>query len=154
MNATSNNWRICMSVILFALIGSVGAVERPNLSFDERARSADFVVVADVAGLMPFIGQEFDKFYRVQVRVAAVLKGNVTIGDHLEVRVDQTIAEQRNNCCDTGAVYVLFLRRRGAVFHFVGSPLGAIPVEFVQRPGLQPPIKHHCHSARQVAKCG
>lgn len=48
--------------------------------------------------------------------------------------LDHTIAERRNDCCETGGVYVLFLRERGGIFQFVGSPLGAIPVQLARPP--------------------
>ena len=73
--------------------------------------------------------KEFDKFYRVSARVAGVLKGKAKIGDRIEVVVNGTISEQRNDCCVPGKMYVMFLEFIDGKFYFVGSPIGAIPVE-------------------------
>lgn len=91
---------------------------------------AELVVVVDAVEPQPFVGREFDKFYRVRGRVAGVIKGNAAVGDRLEVVVDQSIAEQRNDCCTPGGVYVLFLREQDGRHYIVGSPLGTTRSSF------------------------
>jgi hypothetical protein len=129
MKTTLNNWLAVLLLSLFAAAGNACAVERTRPSIEERIQGAELVIVADGIALLPHAGKEFDKFFRVQARVASVLKGQAKIGDRIEVVVDNTIAEQRNDCCAPGKVYVLFLRRKDGKYHFVGSPLGAVPVE-------------------------
>lgn len=73
--------------------------------------------------------KEFNKFYRVSARVAGILKGKAKIGDRVEVVVDGTISEQRNDCCAPGKMYVMFLELTDGKFYFVGSPLGAVQIE-------------------------
>ena len=131
MNTTSSNGLALLLLALVTMAGNASAVARPNPSLEERTQEAELVVVADGVEPQPLVGREFDKFYRVQVRVAGVLKGNATIGDRLVV-VDNTIAEYRNDCCTSGQLYVMFLREHDGQYHFVGSPLGAIPVALSQ----------------------
>ncbi|KLD77065.1 hypothetical protein XhyaCFBP1156_20130 [Xanthomonas hyacinthi] len=100
---------------------------------EQRVQSAELVVVTDDIELLPHTSQEFDKFFRVKARVASVLKGQAAIGDRIEMVVDNTIAERRNDCCVPGNVYVLFLREQGGKYHFVGSQPGAILVELQGR---------------------
>lgn len=125
MSDTSIGWLACM---LLALPGSACAVERPNPSLDERVRESELVVVADNIQPQSFAGREFGRFYRVKVRVTGVLKGGANVGDRIEVVVDNTIAERRNDCCTPGQSYVLFLREHDGRYVFVGSPLGAVPI--------------------------
>ena len=124
-----NRW-VYLSLML--CIGSACAVEPPNPSLESRVRDAELVIVVDEIELLPRSPKEFDKYYRVSARAAGVLKGKVGIGDRIEVVVDATISEQRNSCCIPGHTYVLFLKRWDDKYVFVGSPLGAIPVEFQQ----------------------
>lgn len=133
MTSTSNNWAACLLLALVAVVGSACAVERTRPSIEQRVQSAELVIVADDIQQLPKVGKEFDKFFRVQARVASVLKGKAAIGDRIEVVVDNTIAEQRNDCCALGKVYVLFLRQKDGRYSFVGSPLGAVPVELQER---------------------
>ncbi|MEN5116042.1 hypothetical protein ABE488_01730 [Luteimonas sp. TWI662] len=126
MNATSNN---LLAALLLTLSGGACAVERPNPSLEERVQGAELVVVADSAEPQPFTGREFDKFYRVKVRVAGVLKGDAKMGDRIEVVVNNTIAEHRNDCCVAGKAYAMFLQQQDGKYLFVGSPLGAVPIE-------------------------
>ncbi|WP_242163619.1 hypothetical protein [Lysobacter sp. M15] len=133
MKATLNNWLPVLLLSLPACIGNACAVERTRPSIEERVQSAELVVVTDDIELLPNTGQEFDKFFRVRARVASVLKGQVAVGDRIEVVVDNTIAERRNDCCVPGNVYVLFLRERAGKYHFVGSPSGAVLVELKGR---------------------
>lgn len=133
MKATSNNWLPVLLLSLLTAAGNACAVERPRPSIEERVQGAELVIVADGIEQLPHAGKEFDKFFRVQVRVASVLKGQAKVGDRIEVVVDDTIAELRNDCCAPSRVYVLFLRRKADQYYFVGSPLGAVPVE-LQRP--------------------
>ena len=111
------------------MAGNACAVERPNPSLEERVASAELVAVLDGIEPVPYEGKEFDKFYRVSARVAGVLKGAARVGDRIEVLVDGTISEHRNECCEAGKSYVMFLREREGRFVFVGSPLGAVPLE-------------------------
>lgn len=115
--------------------GSACAVERPRPAIENRVKNADLVIVADDIQPLPIEGNEFDKFFRVHARIATVLKGDAAVGDHIEVIVDNTIAELRNDCCIPGKIYVLFLRHEsGKRYSFVGSPPGAIQVE-LKEPG-------------------
>lgn len=127
--------RITLAALLQALAGNACAVERSNPSLDERIQGAELVVVADSIEPQPFTGREFDKFHRVKVRGASVLKGSAKVGDHIEVVVNNTIAEHRNDCCAPGKAYVLFLRQQDGRYLFVGSPLGAVPVELAGQGG-------------------
>ncbi len=115
---------------LLALTGPAFGVDRPNLSLEERSAVAELVAVVDDIELIPNEGQEFDKLYRVSARVAGVLKGEAKVGDRIVVVVDGTISEHRNDCCESGKSYVVFLREREGRYMFVGSPLGAVPLEF------------------------
>lgn len=124
-----SSWLQIMLLSLFVMVGNAGAVERPRLSIEKRIQDAELVIVADDIELLPRAGREFDKFYRVEARVAGVLKGHAAVADRIEVVVDNTIAEYQNDCCAEGKVYVLFLRKKGEQYHFVGSPSGAVPVE-------------------------
>ncbi|MDH5821556.1 hypothetical protein QFW77_00915 [Luteimonas sp. RD2P54] len=114
---------------LVALAGNVCAVDRPNLSLEERVAAAELVAVVDAIEPIPYDGKEFDKFYRVSARVAGVLKGDAKVSDRIEVVVDGTISEHRNDCCEAGKSYVVFLREREGRYLFVGSPLGAVPLK-------------------------
>lgn len=135
MKTMSNN--LLPIVLAMLLTGAACAVERPRPPVEERVKVADLVIVADGIQKLPKTNKEFDKFFRVQARVAGVLKGPAKVGDHVEVVVDNTISELRNNCCEPGKVYVLFLRRWEGKYAFVGSPLGAVPVELLGQT-LQP----------------
>jgi len=134
MKDTLNNWLPVLLLSMVAIVGNACAVEHSRPSIEERVQVAELVVVADDIELLPHTGQEFDKFFRVKARVASVLKGKATIGDRIEVAVDNTIAELRNDCCARGRVYVLFLREKDGKYHFVGSPEGAVPVELAIAP--------------------
>lgn len=92
-------------------------------------------MVADGAKPQPFTDREFDKFYRVNVRVAGVLKGDARVGDRIEVVVNNIIAEHRNDCCIPGKAYVLFLQEQDGKYVFVGSPMGAVPIELAGQEG-------------------
>lgn len=118
-----------MAALLLTLAGSACAVERPNPSLEERVQGAELVVVADSAEPQPFTGREFDKFYCVKVRVAGVLKGDAKVGERIEVVVNNTIAEHRNDCCIPGKTYVLFLQQQDGKYLLLGSPLGAVPID-------------------------
>lgn len=130
----SNNWLPLLLLTVLAT-GSACAVERAKPPIEERVKGADLVIVADGIEQLPHTGKEFGKFFRVEARVASVLKGQAKIGDRIEVVVDNTIAELRNDCCAPGKVYVLFLRQKVGKYYFVGSPLGAVPVE-LQAPAM------------------
>lgn len=134
MNATSNSLTILLSLAFAAATDNAYAVARPNPSLEERTQESELVVVADAVEPQPFVGREFDKFYRARFRVASVLKGNAAVGDRLEVVVNNSIAEHRNDCCTSGQVYVMFLSKHDGRYYFVGGPLGAIPVELSQAP--------------------
>lgn len=131
MKGTLNNWLPVLLLSMVAVVGSACAVERSRPFIEEQVQGAELVVVADGIELLSHTGREFDKFFRVKVRVASVLKGQAAIGDRIEVVVDNTIAELRNNCCAPGRVYVLFLREKDGKYHFFGSPEGAITVDLV-----------------------
>lgn len=121
-----NKW----SLLLVAVISNNAcAVERPNPSIEQRVAKAELIVVVDSVRPLPHAAKEFDKFYRAEARVAGVLKGKADIGERIEVVVNNTIAENRNNCCTAGQSYVLFLRPYQGKYVFVGSPNGAIPLE-------------------------
>lgn len=126
MNATSSN---LLAALLLTLTGNACAVERPKSSLEERVQGAELVVVADGAEPQPFAGREFDKFYRVKMRIAGLLKGNARTGDRIEVVVNNTIAEHRNDCCIPGKTYVLFLKQQDGKYLLFGSPLGAVPID-------------------------
>lgn len=113
-------------LLALALAGNACAVERRIPSLEERATTAPLVAVVDSIEPIPHEGKEFDRFYRVNARVAGVLKGDAKVGDRLEVIVDGTISELRNDCCEAGKSYVVFLRKQEGRYVFVGSPLGAI----------------------------
>lgn len=123
---------LIIAIAALPVLGSSGAcaVERPNPSAEERVRDAELVVVVDGIEMLPKTSREFDKFYRVSARIAGVVKGGAAIGDRIEVVVDATIAEHRNDCCEPGRKYVTFLRKKGEHYQFVGSPLGTIPLQF------------------------
>lgn len=123
-------WNKAALLLALAFAGNACAVDRPNPSLEERAAAAELIAVVDAIEPIPHEGKEFDKFYRVSARVAGVLKGEARIGDRIVVVVDGTISERRNDCCDVGKPYVVFLREREGRYMFVGSPLGAVPVEF------------------------
>ncbi|PZP58822.1 MULTISPECIES: hypothetical protein [Pseudoxanthomonas] len=122
----SSKWGVAL---LALTLGDAGAVERPQPPLETRVRDANLVAVVDAVERLPATAKEFDKFYRVRVRVAGVLKGDARIGDHIEVVVNGTISEQRNDCCVPGRTYVMFLAPKDGRFYFVGSPLGAVPVD-------------------------
>jgi hypothetical protein len=123
-----------LSILLATVIaGNACAIERPNPSLEKRVALAELVVVVDGIKPLPRTAKEFDKFYRVQARVAGVLKGKAAIGKPIEVLVDNSISELRNNCCTVGQSYVLFLRQHEGRYVFVGSPNGAIPLNFQKR---------------------
>lgn len=129
MKGTLNNRIPILLLSMAAVVGNACAVERSRPSIEERVQGAELVVVADGIELLQNTGREFDKFFRVNARVAGVLKGHVMIGDRIEMVVDNTIAELGNDCCAPGRVYVLFLREKDGKYHFVGSPEGAVLVE-------------------------
>lgn len=120
------------ALLALALTGNACAVDRPNPTLEQRAQDAELVAVVDTVEPIPHEAKEFDKFYRVHARVAGVLKGKATVGDRIEVVVDGTISELRNDCCEAGRAYVLFLRRREGKYVFVGSPNGAVPLDLQQ----------------------
>lgn len=121
-----SKWSLLLAVVI---AGNACAVERPNPSLEIRSKKAGLVVVADEIERLPMTGKEFSKFYRVSARVAGILKGKAKIGDRIVVVVDGTISEQRNDCCVPGKTYVMFLELADGKFYFVGSPLGAVPLE-------------------------
>jgi len=135
-------WSETALLLPLALVGNACAVNRPGLPLDERVAAAELVAVVDAIEPIPHEGNEFDKFYRVSARVAGVLKGDARVGECIVVVVDGTISELRNDCCEAGKSYVVFLRQQGGQgrYLFVGSPLGAIPL------GLQ--SNHGTHGAR------
>lgn len=116
-------------LLALALAGNACAVERRISTFEERAGTAQLVAVVDSVEPIPHEGKEFDRFYRVNARVAGVLKGDAKVDDRLEIIVDGTISELRNDCCQPGKSYVVFLREQEGQYAFVGSPLGAIPLD-------------------------
>ena len=118
------------SLMLSALVvGNACAIERPNPSIEDRVAKAELIVVVEDVKPLPRTPKEFDKFYRVEARVAGVLKGKADIGTHIEIVVNNTISEHRNMCCTTGQAYVLFLHQHDGAYVFVGSPNGAIPLD-------------------------
>lgn len=120
-----SKWALLLAAVV---VGNACAVERPNPSIEERVAKAELIVVVDGVKPLPYSDKEFDKFYRVEARVAGVLKGKAAIGKRIEVVVNDTIAEYRNQCCAAGQSYVLFLRLYKGKYVFVGSPNGAIPL--------------------------
>lgn len=122
------------AILLATVIaGNACAIERPNPSLETRVARAELVVVVDGIKPLPRTAKEFDKLYRVQARVAGILKGKAEVGKTIEVVVDNTISELRNNCCAVGQSYVLFLRQHKGKYLFVGSPNGAVPLDFQKR---------------------
>ena len=121
-----SRWSLLLTVVI---AGNACAVERPNPSIEDRVAKAELIVVVDGVKPLPHSVKEFDKFYRLEARVAGVLKGKADIGKRIEIVVDDTIAEHRNKCCTAGQSYVLFLRQLQGKYVFVGSPNGAIPLE-------------------------
>jgi hypothetical protein len=126
-------WSKAALLLTLGLAGSACAVDRPNPSLEERAAGAELVAVVDAIEPIPHEGKEFDQFYRVSARVAGVLKGGAEVGDRIVVVVDGTISELRNDCCEAGRSYVVFLREWKGRYVFVGGPLGAVPLEFQAR---------------------
>lgn len=124
-------WNKAALLLSLALAGNACAVDRPNPPLEERAAAAALVAVVDAIEPIPHEGKEFDKFYRVSARVAGVLKGDAQVGERIVIVVDGTISELRNDCCEVGKPYVVFLRPQEGQgrYLFVGSPLGAIPLE-------------------------
>lgn len=136
------------SLLLFLLLPfweCAEAVERPNPTAEFRVKNSDLVVVVNAVEVLPHEGIEFDKFFRIKARVAGVLKGKAEIDDFVEVVIDNTISELRNDCCTQQGSYVLFLKKfDGNKYSLVGSPLGAIPLNLAAPPRLQeqPAIPH------------
>ena len=128
MNATPSKLLLMLLLPLTVVVGNAYAVERPNPSLEERVQAAELVVVVDDIEHLPKTSQEFSKFFRVKTRIAGVLKGQIEIGERIEVVVDNTISELKNDCCSSGQAYVLFLREKEGKYYFVGSPLGSIPL--------------------------
>lgn len=115
--------------LLLAISGCAGAVDRPNPTAEFRLKNSDLVVVVNEVEILPHKGIEFDKFFRIKARIAGVLKGRAEINDFIEVVIDNTISELRNDCCTQQGAYVLFLKKfDGNKYSLVGSPLGAIPL--------------------------
>lgn len=123
------NKLISLLLMLVAACGAVHAVEPPNPSVEIRLHDAQLVVVVNEIELLPKAANEFGKYYRVRARVVGVIKGRISIGERIEIVVDATVSELRNACCEQGHAYVLFLTSEGSKFSFVGSPLGAIPLD-------------------------
>ncbi len=139
MKGTLNKWLPALLLSTVALVGNACAVEMTRPSLEERVKGAELIVVADNIEQLPHAGKQFNKFFRVKARVASVLKGQAKIGDHIEVVVDNTIAELRNDCCSQGQVYVFFLRAKDGKYQFVGSPSGSVLVELQARKASQRP---------------
>lgn len=125
-------WNKAALLLSLALAGNACAVDRPNPPLEERAAAAALVAVVDGIEPFPHEGKEFDKFYRVSARVAGVLRGDAQVGERIVIVVDGTISELRNDCCEAGKSYVVFLREQEGQgrYLFVGSPLGAVPLDF------------------------
>jgi len=123
-----NKWFFLLSMLV-AVSGAVHAVEPPNPSIETRMRDAQLVVVANKVELLPRAAHEFRKYYRVSARVAGVLKGKIGVGERIEIVVDATVSEHRNACCEEDRAYVMFLKLEDGKYAFVGSPLGAIPLD-------------------------
>lgn len=130
-------WSKAALLLSLALVGNACAVNRPSLPLDEWVAAAELVAVVDAIEPIPHESNEFDNFYRVSARVAAVLKGDTRVGERLVVVVDGTISELRNDCCEAGKSYVVFLRQQEGQgrYLFVGSPLGAVPLELQSNHG-------------------
>ena len=127
-----SRWSILL-LILAAIAGNACAVVRPKPSIEDRVKQAELVVVVADVELLPRTPPEFERFYRIKARIAGVLKGDAAIGDNIEVVVNGTISELRNDCCEAGRSYVLFLSKEDSKYHFVGSPLGSIPLVFFDK---------------------
>jgi hypothetical protein len=116
-------------LMIVVFISGAYAVERPNPSLETRVHDADLIVVVDGIEQLPMADNEGARFHRVSARIASVLKGDAKIDERIEIVVDGTISELRNDCCVPGKSYVVFLTRDGDKYDFVGSPLGAILIE-------------------------
>ncbi|NZA27708.1 hypothetical protein H0E84_15105 [Luteimonas sp. SJ-92] len=127
MNAVSSPNRWLFGLV--ALAGNAYAVESPNPAVEQRVAAAELVAVVDAIEPFPRTDREFAELHRVSARIAGVLKGDARAGERVEILIDRTISEHATDCCAAGRAYVVFLRKREGRYLFVGSPLGAIPLE-------------------------
>lgn len=95
--------------LMFSFCVIAVEIDRKSLS-DRVSRSELVVAIADVK-VVPFDENEGENFFRASGRITKVLKGAMPAAATIEIRIDNTIPEEGNVCCEERGVYLAFLAR-------------------------------------------
>jgi hypothetical protein len=102
-----NELRVAASLVFLGLASSVFANILVEMSFEEKMKASDVVLVGTVTGATPGRDEEYDATATVTTLVT--LKGTPQ-AQHV-VLTQSRISEDNPQCCQVGATYVMFLGR-------------------------------------------
>ena len=106
-----------------------------ELSYDDRVRKSEYVVIGTVQDVTPVVPDRYESTARVTVR--AVIKGQPD--GELTVLRESPVAELDPQCCEVGATYLMFLARatQGGALYPVGGRQGMMRLGPAKTPEVQ-----------------
>ena len=79
----------------------------------ELVDQAEVVAVVKDVRIVPTVKGDGDYYFRVSASTVKVLKGDLSENEFLIVRLDKTVSERSQSCCESGSSYLMFLSRNG-----------------------------------------
>lgn len=104
-------------ILLAAVMASGFAASSGLCVVPEKATLAELVDQADVVAVvkdvqtLPSAKGDGDYYFRVSALTVTVLKGGLPENKTLVVRINRTVSERSQACCEAGTSYLMFLFR-------------------------------------------
>ncbi len=91
----------------------------------ELVKQSEVVVIVKDVRRLPLEMDDGDYYFRISASAVTVLKGDLSEGEPLTIRIDQTVPERSPACCEKDTSYLMFLGRNEhrelAPIHVVNS---------------------------------